>query len=114
MRISDWSSDVCSSDLSSATLWDAMATAKPLGPSRRISTCGLIGVPPSEAEQDLPAWHLRTPVLRSLHGGAGIPHRNRHRSDERRGGKAGVSTCRSRWSPYFKKTNKKLQERNKK
>src|SRR3546814_13137468 len=29
------------------------------------------------------------------------------RSEERRVGKEGVSTCRSRWSPYNKKKNKK-------
>src|SRR3546814_18329605 len=29
------------------------------------------------------------------------------RSDERRVGKEGVSTCRSRWSPYHSKKNKK-------
>src|SRR3546814_13720095 len=30
------------------------------------------------------------------------------RSDERRVGKEGVSTCRSRWAPYHEKTNKKI------
>src|SRR3546814_12778230 len=28
-----------------------------------------------------------------------------HRSEERRVGKEGVSTCRSRWSPYHSKNN---------
>src|SRR3546814_10971962 len=29
-----------------------------------------------------------------------VPYRGALRSEERRGGKEGVSTCRSRWSPY--------------
>src|SRR3546814_20982154 len=33
------------------------------------------------------------------------------RSEERRVGKACVSTCRSRWSPYHKKTNHKQRKR---
>src|SRR3546814_18744246 len=39
---------------------------------------------------------------------SGLPPRPRIRSEERRVGKACVSTCRSRWSPYHynKKTNK--------
>src|SRR3546814_19468188 len=33
------------------------------------------------------------------------------RTEERRGGKECVSTCRSRWSPYHKKTKKKENQR---
>src|SRR3546814_20247133 len=36
----------------------------------------------------------------------GKPVDPRSRSEERRVGKEGVSTCRSRWSPYHKKTKK--------
>src|SRR3546814_16114523 len=58
---------------------------------------------------------------RALHGQAGIVsrpagraaaspgrhrHRPRRRSEERRGGKEGGGTCRSRGSPYNKKKNK--------
>src|SRR3546814_14366806 len=32
---------------------------------------------------------------------------NAYRSEERGVGKEGVSTCRSRWSPYHEKNNKK-------
>src|SRR3546814_17101095 len=32
------------------------------------------------------------------------------RSEERRVGKEGVSTCRSRWSPYHEKKNKQRKE----
>src|SRR3546814_1487852 len=71
MRISDWSSDVCSSDLSPVT-------PLPLSASALRS--------PSDAA---PAW--RTAPRR---------HCRRGRSEERRVGKECVSTCRSRWSPY--------------
>src|SRR3546814_13925046 len=71
MRISDWSSDVCSSDL------------------RGLAAAGR----PQPADE------------------GAVRHRERHvvdrgeraellRSEERRVGKACVSTCRSRWSPY--------------
>src|SRR3546814_4624058 len=81
MLISDWSSDVCSSDLGDAPR---------LGPS-------------------LPG-DLGRPILRAQqqHLGADSPGDNRpiadaaeaERSEERRVGKECVSTCRSRWSPY--------------
>src|SRR3546814_19714326 len=35
-----------------------------------------------------------------------------HRSEERRVGKECVSTCRSRWSPYTEKNNKKIKYHN--
>src|SRR3546814_15832076 len=37
---------------------------------------------------------------RPLEGRSGIGHTRWARSEERRGGKECVSTCRSRWSPY--------------
>src|SRR3546814_12190772 len=40
-------------------------------------------------------------ALTADHGGHDLPERNR--SEERRVGKGGGSTCRSRWSPYHKK-----------
>src|SRR3546814_1087136 len=77
MRISDWSSDVCSSDLGGRHRRRRERTPQPrgdhLGPSRR------------RHEGLRPGW---------LHP----PHRDR--SEERRVGKECVSTCRSRWSPY--------------
>src|SRR3546814_10271238 len=88
MRISDWSSDVCSSDL-----WQ-MA---------RASQC------PALEEQYAARLHLsrRTTVAgrgARLSGGRGRQawqlRDRRHRSEERRVGKECVSTCRSRWSPF--------------
>src|SRR3546814_3767941 len=79
MRISDWSSDVCSSDL-------ARRGGEHLFLHDRIGF-GLGG-----GEPDRP-----TPGAVRAHR-----HRRRHlaRSEERRVGKECVSTCRSRWSPY--------------
>src|SRR3546814_3577790 len=72
MRISDWSSDVCSSDL--------MTTRKFLS---SLCLCGFL----------LLSSCLRVFVVRLS------PSRHM-RSEERRVGKECVSTCRSRWSPY--------------
>src|SRR3546814_8109750 len=87
MRISDWSSDVCSSDLSSEIF-------------RRIWV-------PMEATLDADAAYLsaKLSALESLRGGfttvvdAGT-RSEAGRSEERRVGKECVSTCRSRWPPY--------------
>src|SRR3546814_9307824 len=83
MRISDWSSDVCSSDLSSST------------ESRR-------GAPSSKTVTPPPP-----PRSRPGPGVHSIPISNSPSTpEERRVGKECVSTCRSRWSPYHYKNNK--------
>src|SRR3546814_1898805 len=86
LRISDWSSDVCSSDLLCS------------GPHRVLLTA-----PINERSR---RWGTRS-AIESAH-----PHRSVtfvrgqaeiidvKRSEERRVGKECVSTCRSRWSPY--------------
>src|SRR3546814_5853385 len=87
MRISDWSSDVCSSDLT--TLCDSV---------RASSTLVIHPKPRS--------FNGRTQDSQSCNRGS-IPLRGtiyinqeEKRSEERRVGKECVSTCRSRWSPY--------------
>src|SRR3546814_20707934 len=95
MRISDWSSDVCSSDLA----FEALRAAVPERQACRIMV-GLLALAHDrgcEAEladsiaADLEAERL--PDLAVL-----------QRSEERRVGKEGVSTCRTRWSPdHYKK-----------
>src|SRR3546814_7562244 len=84
MRISDWSSDVCSSDLdmTSATAYQATAPDAPL----EKATIERRAVGPNDILIDVKF--------------AGICHSDIHRSEERRVGKECVSTCRSRWSPY--------------
>src|SRR3546814_15442656 len=99
MRISDWSSDVCSSDLFPNQRYhidrESLATmdgvklvqelVQPVGPRRRL-------------------------VGRGTHPWVFL----RVRSEERRVGKECVSTFRSRWSPFHKKktrTNIVLREK---
>src|SRR3546814_13602108 len=110
MRISDWSSDVCSSDLSGELM---LTKAQLQGP---------------EADAALAAADIQGAVIRGatqaygdkgirlLSEGAWVRVRNMleddpsllgktttmwlSRSEERRVGKECVSTCRSRWSPY--------------
>src|SRR3546814_4199287 len=90
MRISDWSSDVCSSDLS--------CTA---GTERRRWYAALKSPDFSPPEfQIVPQFETGIFVIASRitvkQSGSGT----RSRSEERRVGKECVSTCRSRWSPY--------------
>src|SRR3546814_13463267 len=78
MRISDWSSDVCSSDLSPAST----KTTSRLRSGTRLAMFQAATAPtPMKAPVPSDSW----------------------RSEERRVGKECVSTCRSRWSPYHKK-----------
>src|SRR3546814_3290704 len=83
MRISDWSSDVCSSDLARQPVvnvsWFA-ASAYCEAQDARLPTW-------SEWEYAAAADETRTDARKD-------------RSEERRVGKECVSTCRSRWSPY--------------
>src|SRR3546814_12417759 len=88
MRISDWSSDVCSSDLSRS----ARPERDVLGDVTIIDRQEL-----EQAGQDSLAE-----VLSQRHG---IEFYS-NRSEERRGGKECGSTCRSRWSPYHYRKNK--------
>src|SRR3546814_9579287 len=92
MRISDWSSDVCSSDLvhpAFGRLHEGRAGhERPAGGSAEHRRMG----PPSQREPEFPADH-RVPQP----GVAGVDPAGARRSEERRGGKGGGSTCRSRW-----------------
>src|SRR3546814_11366490 len=101
MRISDWSSDVCSSDLAS--------TPRPKPPTATAQ----------EAESGAPNAGNQRPVTPAAEPGTAVPHTLgfkvkdswadgfvgevaviNGRSEERRVGKESVSKCRSRWSPY--------------
>src|SRR3546814_5262082 len=100
MRISDWSSDVCSSDLGIESQLDALHSH-----TVRLRSGGYIVLNATEA-------------LVAIDVNSGRATRERHieetavktnleaadeigRSEERRVGKECVSTCRSRWSPYL-------------
>src|SRR3546814_7447264 len=79
MRISDWSSDVCSSDL------QVSVTLNGIGGQRMFDfTSENVGKPMAVVYVE------RVPDVTI----------GPDRSEERRVGKECVSTCRSRWSPY--------------
>src|SRR3546814_14594382 len=101
MRISDWSSDVCSSDLDWAphekargglgrSFQDAL-----LYPSLTVAETIAVACERHLASKDLVAAALQLP-----------------RSEERRVGQECVSTCRSRWSPYHSKKKKNKRRNN--
>src|SRR3546814_18751216 len=110
MRISDWSSDVCSSDLQLvATSAGSMPTASIASIS--VNACLTLGGPDTESRIAAPG---DTPLIVST-ASPGSPARStpsRQRSEERRVGTECVSTCRSRWSPYHSKTKKKHKQHN--
>src|SRR3546814_7074831 len=86
MRISDWSSDVCSSDLRAVTaIDDDDGWIDPRDGLQR----------PTDLIDML---HLVMEDVGMV--GAIAAHARQHRSEERRVGKECVSTCSSRWSPY--------------
>src|SRR3546814_15990930 len=90
MRISDWSSDVCSSDLFCRQEFFANP-AKILGPLL------FKGDPRADAGMNIDVVSFDEPIV------AGSEERTmrwRNRSEERRVGKECASTCGSRWSPY--------------
>src|SRR3546814_11686392 len=97
MRISDWSSDVCSSDLLRLAR-SGLATARALvagGAQVRLGDDNAASRVAAEAAgfQTLPLNDA------ALAGCAGLVLAPGVRSEERRVGKECVSTCRSRWSP---------------
>src|SRR3546814_17533110 len=117
MRISDWSSDVCSSDLVQAAgvaAWRGLhgIDAIHASPRRRtVETASIIAqalglevvIAPDLDEVDFGSWNGRSfpeleqdPRWRDW-------NRSRSRSEERRGGKECVSTCRSWWAHVLEK-----------
>src|SRR3546814_12946403 len=117
MRISDWSSDVCSSDLISGTRVDLSgATVRARGGNGGSGTTGAGGggagglvevVAPIQrgVSPDVGAGPSgdTTPATNRSQQNSETHHGSRNakpqRSDERRGGKEGVRECRSRWGP---------------
>src|SRR3546814_18976772 len=98
MRISDWSSDVCSSDLQIKVSQGAKTGEGGQLPGHKVSDyiaqlrfsvpgVGLISPPPHHD-------------IYSIEDLAQLIH---DRSEERRVGQECVSPCRSRWSPYHQK-----------
>src|SRR3546814_14706175 len=100
MRISDWSSDVCSSDLYEVKRYERnrktmlappeLLAVHPLGKSPVI-TDGAVTVAESGAIFE---------YILERYGNGRLQPQPGTRSEERRVGNECVSTCRSRWSPY--------------
>src|SRR3546814_3639731 len=102
VRISDWSSDVCSSDLVAGLVEHRC---------RQLELVDLAAVGEGADEVQHARAHRRAVVERAARRPFGrvldFPlvgdvdaARVDERSEERRVGKECVSTCRSRWSPY--------------
>src|SRR3546814_14439972 len=111
MRISDWSSDVCSSDLLFLTVEDD-------GPGLTPEQAAIVAPRGARLDETTPGWGLGLGIvadLAAINGGSfaidrselggvratlTLPGGRGQRSEERRGGKACGRTCRSRLSPY--------------
>src|SRR3546814_20806613 len=106
MRISDWSSDVCSSDLqqAAAVTFAGMIVVGGEGRGDALGAQQLAGDPGVLAGDAVgAAQHVERPPADVAEVADGRRHQ---RSEERRVGKECVSTCRSRCSPYhLKKKN---------
>src|SRR3546814_18722430 len=126
MRISGWSSDVCSSDLPDQVRGDrddmrtrrGRITSSNAAKLACIAGCALLSARSYLVPDPFRPFMMcgrggtgRRATLRSLwpkgRGSSSILDRTIIRSEERRGGQEGVSTCRSRWSPDNEKKKKK-------
>src|SRR3546814_14447660 len=106
MRISDWSSDVCSSDLFRSHI---MPNDVEYNDHFIDLTAGIVTAHVSNnsiSAFDVPFFIKQVySALVGLKISAGVDQSSKTadaliRSEERRVGKECVSTCRSRWSPY--------------
>src|SRR3546814_17758113 len=102
MRISDWSSDVCSSDL--ATQFNPAVNGKALGDDiekgvhRRLDIAARqVSIGVGKRLNQFCSNHDNLSDYREQKNRPLVPDRS---SIERRVGKECVSTCRSRWSTY--------------
>src|SRR3546814_15807370 len=126
MRISDWSSDVCSSDLIlDVEIIEAgwvelhhlhVRNAATRAPRHRDAVAGrapwrggeLIDAPRAAAREDRRAADMSMDLPRLLVERIDAPHAARPRgSEDRRVGKGRVSTCRARWWPDQSKKKKR-------
>src|SRR3546814_15005311 len=101
MRISDWSSDVCSSDLDELKLACFCKTSGATGLHIYVPLNGRYDFEVTRATAQFIAQraHERVPSITSLERSLSKRQKKAYRSEERRVGKEWVSTCRSGWSP---------------
>src|SRR3546814_11396165 len=107
MRISDWSSDVCSSDLMFKVLARKAGTTladedvpKDVKHKGNLSGADIEGIIGRAWRASLIAGHKSIPREALAAALEGFMQSTQSRSEERRVGKECVSTCRARWSPY--------------
>src|SRR3546814_14904380 len=104
MRMSDWSSDVCSSDLRMRQLAEegipvTLALSLHAPDDELRNELVPINTRFSVAETVEAAWNYANTTKRRVSIEYEMMRDINDRSAERRVGKACVSTCRSRWSP---------------
>src|SRR3546814_13368112 len=109
MRISDWSSDVCSSDLKVAIETGCRRDELLTVELDQINGTRLhLWKTKTDTPRTVPMSQETAALLTELVTSGTMPSRRNlrswwdrtKRSEERRVGKECVSTCRSRWSPY--------------
>src|SRR3546814_13267708 len=102
MRISDWSSDVCSSDLKGKDAAQEEAAEEWRGwpVQKRLEHALVKGIDAYVVDD---TEEMRLAMDRPIEVIEGTLMERMHvvRSEERRGGKECDSTCRSRWSPLL-------------
>src|SRR3546814_8044203 len=97
MRISDWSSDVCSSDLvTSEQIEDIMAMFSDMG-INVVDEDEVEEAEPENAEEE--STELAEKTGTAVASKSNAREGSDRRSEERRVGQECVSTCRARWSP---------------
>src|SRR3546814_12891511 len=101
MRISDWSSDVCSSDLIGALNYHELVPGHHFHIASQNENEELHELRMKSSFSSFnEGWAEYAATLAGELGMYEEPAEKFGRSEERRVGKEWVSTCRSRWSPY--------------
>src|SRR3546814_14807306 len=100
MRISDWSSDVCSSDLRISLVEDEFASVSKISTGNPQDDFSVVNEPVrGDIYLSVPEGFARPALSFFATSKRGYVYKI-VRSEESRVGKECVSTCRSRWSPY--------------
>src|SRR3546814_16981019 len=120
MRISDWSSDVCSSDLwSFRRLMDPKTGARyaanlyvlkggrAVNQGAPMAQLGVSAPDPQTVRFELERPTPYFPRILTSNATVPVPRHAIERSEERRVGNECVRTCRSRWSPYHSQKKQK-------
>src|SRR3546814_14820922 len=120
MRISDWSSAVCSSYLISSTIANVVHSAGRIREAMETQAQTVTGITAAVDETALAAGSMSTTIatiraetavvstgieaverrVQSVGDRLGALQQSPARTEERRVGKECGSTCRSRWSPF--------------